>query len=219
MNYEIISALKISLKVSLISTVFVVVLGSFLAYIFSVKNFKGKYILDSLLILPMILPPTVIGYYLILLLGRNGLLGRFIYEKLNISILFTWHSAAIASLIVSFPLMYKTVKSAIDNFDRNLLNMSNSLGHSELETFFKVLLPQVKKNILAGAILSFTRAMGEFGATLMVAGNIMGRTTTMSVLIYSSVSSGEYEKANLMVLFFSIFCLSIVFVSVKLIGR
>jgi len=216
---EILTALKVSLKVSATSTVFVVLTGSFVAYFFSLKNFKGKNILEGILTLPMILPPTVIGYYLILLLGKQGLLGKTLYEQFNISILFSWQAAAIASFIVSFPLMFKTIKSAIDNFDRNLLYMSYSLGHSEIKTFFRVLIPQIRKNVLAGAILSFTRALGEFGATLMVAGSIPGKTTTMSVLIYSYVSSGEYEKTHLIVLFFSIFCLSIVFISIKLIGK
>jgi molybdate transport system permease protein len=175
-----------------------------MAYLLARKSFKGKEILDILLTLPLVLPPTVIGYYLIILTGRNGLIGSYIYHWTGWSIVFTWYAAVLASFVVSLPLMIKTTRAAIESVDQSLINASYTLGHNELATAIKVILPLSKKGILAGTVLSFARAMGEFGATLMIAGNIPGKTNTMPLAIYTSVSSGEWSKANLLVLFFTL---------------
>jgi molybdate transport system permease protein len=175
-----------------------------MAYLLAKKSFKGKEILDILLTLPLVLPPTVIGYYLILLMGRNGFIGSYIYQWTGWSIMFTWYAAVLASFLVSLPLMIKTTRAAIESVDTSLINASFTLGHSELTTAIKVILPLSKKGIVAGAVLSFARAMGEFGATLMIAGNIPGKTNTMPLAIYTSASSGEWSKANLLVLFFTL---------------
>jgi len=168
------------------------------------KNFRGKELLDVLFTLPLVLPPTVTGYYLIILFGRNGLIGRLIYTWTGWSIMFTWYAAVLASFVVALPLMIKTTRAAIESVDRNLIYASYTLGHSELETALRVTLPLAKKGILAGTILSFARAMGEFGATLMVAGNIPGKTDTMPLSIYSRASSGDWSMANWMVIFFTL---------------
>jgi molybdate transport system permease protein len=187
-----------------VATVFVVLVGTGMAYLLARKSFKGKEILDILLTLPLVLPPTVIGYYLIILMGRNGLIGNAIYQWTGWTIMFTWYAAVLASFVVSLPLMIKTTRAAIESVDKSLINASYTLGHSELTTVLKVILPLSKKGIIAGTVLAFARAMGEFGATLMVAGNIPGKTNTMPLAIYTSASSGEWSRANLLVLFFTL---------------
>ncbi len=175
-----------------------------MAYLLARKNFKGKEVLDILLTLPLVLPPTVIGYYLIILMGRNGLVGGYLYRWSNWSIMFTWYAAALASFVVSLPLMIKTTRAAIDSVDKSLISASYTLGHSELTTALKVILPLSKRGIIAGTVLAFARAMGEFGATLMIAGNIPGKTNTVPIAIYASASSGEWSKANLLVIVFTL---------------
>jgi molybdate transport system permease protein len=187
-----------------VATVFVVLVGTGMAYLLARKSFKGKEILDILLTLPLVLPPTVIGYYLIILMGRNGLIGNALYQWTGWTIMFTWYAAVLASFVVSLPLMIKTTRAAIESVDKSLINASYTLGHSELTTVLKVILPLSKKGIIAGTVLAFARAMGEFGATLMVAGNIPGKTNTMPLAIYTSASSGEWSRANLLVLFFTL---------------
>ncbi len=174
------------------------------AYLLAMKDFKGKELLDILFTLPLVLPPTVTGYYLIILFGRNGFIGKVIYEWTGWSVMFTWYAAALASFVVALPLMIKTTKAAIESVDKNLIHASYTLGHSEFETALRITLPLAKRGILAGTVLSFARAMGEFGATLMIAGNIPGKTDTMPLSIYAHASSGDWSKANLMVIFFSI---------------
>jgi molybdate transport system permease protein len=137
-------------------------------------------------------------------MGRNGLLGKYLFHWAGWSIMFTWYAAVLASFIVALPLMIKTTRAAIESVDQNLIKVSYTLGHGELKTFFRVILPLSKKGMIAGAVLSFARAMGEFGATLMIAGNIPGKTATMPIAIYTSASSGEWPKANLMVIFFTL---------------
>jgi len=186
-----------------VATFFVVLVGTGMAYLLARKSFMGKEVLDILLTLPLVLPPTVIGYYLIVLMGRNGLIGGTLYHWTGWSIVFTWYGAVLASFIVSLPLMIKTTRAAIESVDKSLINASYTLGHSELITALKVILPLSKRGIIAGTVLAFARAMGEFGATLMVAGNIPGKTNTMPLAIYTSASSGEWSQANLLVIFFT----------------
>ncbi len=196
--------MRLSLQVAAAATFFIVLFGTCTAYFLARKDFKGKELLDILLTLPLLLPPTVTGYYLILLAGRNGFIGKYIYHWTGWNVMFTWYAAVLASFFVALPLMLKTTRAAIEAVDKNLINISYTLGHGEFKTFFKVILPLAKKGIIAGTILSFARAMGEFGATLMVAGNITGRTDTMPIAIYTSASSGDWSKANLMVIFFTL---------------
>jgi molybdate transport system permease protein len=204
MDNSLLFSLKLSVQVATVATMFVVIVGLFAAYLLSRKNFPGRELLDILLTLPLVLPPTVIGYYLIVLFGRNGLLGRYLYVWTGWSIMFTWYAAALASFIVALPLMVKTTRAAIESVDENLIRASYTLGHSEYWTAFKVILPLAGKGIFAGAILSFARAMGEFGATLMLAGNIPGKTNTMPLAIYSAAAGGDRSEANAMVLLFTL---------------
>jgi molybdate transport system permease protein len=219
MDSSVLFSLRLSLQVALTATAFVMVVGTGVAYLLAMKQFRGKELLDMLFTLPLVLPPTVIGYYLIVLFGRNGLLGNYLYSWTGFSIMFTWYAAVLASFVVALPLMIKTTRAAIESIDRNLINASFTLGHSTLETMFSIVLPLAKKGIIAGAVLSFARAMGEFGATLMVAGNIPGRTDTMPLAVYSSASSGDWSKANLMVLLFTLISGSFLYVANRLSKR
>ncbi len=204
MESSVLFSLRLSLQVASVATLFVMLIGILIAYILARRDFKGKEFLDMLFTLPLVLPPTVMGYYLIVIFGRNGVIGRLIYERTGWSIMFTWYAAALASFVVALPLMIKTTRAGIESVDRNLINASYTLGHSELETAIKVILPLSKKGIIAGTVLSFARAMGEFGATLMIAGNIPGKTDTMPIAIYTYASSGDWSKANNMVIFFTL---------------
>ena len=192
--------LVLTLKVSIISTIIVSVLGVLISYVMARKDFTGKWLVDVLTTLPLVLPPAVTGYLLVILLGKNGIIGMYIFEMTGKSILFTWQAAVIAAIIVSLPLMVKTATSAIEAVDRNLEYAAYTMGRSEFETAFLITLPLAKKGILAGCVLSFARAVGEFGATLMVAGNIPGKTNTMSLSIYGAYQAGDNELADLLVI-------------------
>lgn len=192
-------SIRLSFQVASLAVLLVVILGLPLAYIFARKAFVGRELLDMICTLPLVLPPTVIGYYLIVLFGRNGLIGNLIYEWIGWTIMFTWYAAVLASAVVSFPLLVKTSRAAIESVDKNLINASYTLGHSELSTIIKIILPLAKQGILAGVVLAFARAMGEFGATLMIAGHLPGRTDTMSIEIYSHYSSGELQQVHFMI--------------------
>jgi molybdate transport system permease protein len=204
MDGSVLFSLRLSLQVATAATVLIVLIGTGMAYILARKNFRGKEPLDIFLTLPLVLPPTVTGYYLILFMGRNGLVGKYLFHWTGWSLMFTWYAAVLASFFVALPLMIKTTRAAIESVDRNLIKVSYTLGHGEFKTFFRVILPLSKKGIMAGAVLSFARAMGEFGATLMIAGNIPGKTATMPIAIYTSASSGDWSRANMMVIFFTL---------------
>jgi len=194
-------SLRLSLQVAMTATLFIVIAGTAFAYLFARRDFRGKELLDIFLTLPLVLPPTVTGYYLVVVFGRNGVIGKYLYEWTGWNIMFTWYAAVLASFVVSLPLMIKTTRAAMESVDRNLINASYTLGRTEMETAVRVIIPLARKGIIAGTILSFARAMGEFGATLMVAGNIHGKTDTMPLYIYSLTSGGDWSKANIMVLF------------------
>ena len=204
MDESLLFSLRLSLQVASVATFFVVLCGIGIAYILARKDFRGKEMIDIFFTLPLVLPPTVIGYYLIVFFGRNGFLGRYLYNLAGWSIMFTWYAAVLASYVVALPLMIKTSRAAIESVDENLIKASYTLGHSEWKTMLKIILPLSKRGIVAGTVLSFARAMGEFGATLMLAGNIPGKTDTMPLAIYSHASSGDWSKANIMVIIFTV---------------
>ncbi len=204
MDNTILFSIRLSFQVASVATFFIILFGVSIAYLLARRNFRGKEILDIILTLPLVLPPTVTGYYLILVFGRNGFIGKLIYQWTGWTIMFTWYAAVLASFVVAIPLMIKTARAAIESVDENLINASYTLGHSETETALKVILPLAKRGIAAGAILSFARAMGEFGATLMIAGNIPGKTNTMPISIYSFANSGDWNKAHIMVIFLTL---------------
>jgi molybdate transport system permease protein len=187
--------LRLSLIVVSIATALIGLIGTAFGYLLARYNFRGKDLLDALLTLPMILPPTVTGYYLILILGRRGLLGKPLYDLTGWSVTFTWAAAVIAATVIALPLMVKSARAAIESVDTEYETVSRIMGHSEWETFIRITMPLAARGLLAGIVLSFARAFGEFGATLMLAGNIPGRTQTMPLAIYEAVASGEDERA------------------------
>ncbi|MGB9939767.1 molybdate ABC transporter permease subunit [Methanosarcina sp.] len=200
-NFQLIATpLLLTLKISAIATLFVAVLGILIAYMLAKREFPGKWAADVMITLPMVLPPTVTGYILVILLGKNGMLGSIFTRITGNGILFTWQAAAIAAFVVSLPLMVKTTTSAIGAVDRSVEEAARILGRNEFETALFITLPLAKKGIIAGCVLSFARAVGEFGATLMVAGNIQGKTSTMPLSIYGAYQTGNNELANMLVL-------------------
>lgn len=190
MNY---SPLLISLKAAFIATIITFVLGIYAAYFTTkLKSFKG--LVDGFFTLPLVLPPTVVGFFLLVVLGKNSIIGKFLYTY-GISIVFTPTATIIASSVVAFPLMYRTARGAFENLDRNMIYVARTLGLSEHEIFLKIILPNTLSSLIAGTILAFARALGEFGATIMLAGNIPGKTQTMAVAVYSAVQAGNRELA------------------------
>ena len=187
------SPLLIALKIAVVSTLIVFVLGLLAAGFVSGLR-RGKTIADAILSLPLVLPPTVAGYFILILFGRNGILGD-ILDKLDIRVVFTWQGAALATAVVSFPIMYRGARGAIEQVDRNIIYAARTLGMNEFKVFCKVILPEAGPGIAAAAVLSFARALGEFGATIMVAGNIPGKTRTMSTSVYTAMQSGNRELA------------------------
>ncbi len=211
--------LVITLRIAAISTLIVAILGTIISYILARREFMGKWLVDVLVTLPMVLPPTVTGYLLIVLLGKNGILGKILFDLTGISLLFTWQVAVIAAFVVSLPLMVKTTTAAIEAVDRDFEYAAFTLGRKELETALLITLPLAKKGILAGIVLSFARAVGEFGATLMVAGNIPGRTNTMAISIYSAFQGGNNELANMLVIILVTVSLLSMAITARLVNR
>ena len=193
------SPLWISISTALLATLITFFLGIIVAY--RIVNYKGifKGLIDGLLTLPLILPPTVIGFFLLLLFGKNGPIGNLL-EVFNLSVIFTWSATVIAATVVSFPLMYRTTRSAFEQIDNNIISAARTLGLSELKIFLKIAIPLSWPGIIGGVVLSFARAMGEFGATLMIAGNIPGKTQTMPLAIFFAVEGGDMNKAYLWVI-------------------
>ncbi len=212
----ILPALKLSLLVASIATLIVSVIGIALGFILAKRNFHTKELIDSIFTLPLILPPTVTGYYLILLLGRRGLIGQYIYELTGWTVTFTWQAAVIAASVVALPLMVKSARAAIESVDPKYEIVSYTLGKSEFQTFLRVILPLARRGILAGIILSFARALGEFGATLILAGNIPGKTQTMPLAIYEAVISGENMRAQILALILTVVSVAVIYITNKL---
>jgi len=215
---DVLSPLRLSLQVAVCATIATVIVGVPIAYVLARKRFKGRSILNLVVTLPMVLPPTVIGYILLLVIGRNGLLGKA-YSGLTggeLGIMFTWYAAVIASFVVSLPLMILTSRASMEAVDQELINASYTLGRSEWQTFVHVVIPLSIRGIIAGATLAFARAMGEFGATMMVAGNIAGKTTTMPLMIYNESIYGSWGSALWMVLVFVGLAGVIIYVSSRL---
>lgn len=187
------SPLWLSLRVAFIATLMTFILGVLAAWL-TVKLRRGKGIVDGLFTLPLVLPPTMVGFFLLVIFGKNGFIGQFL-SSIGAPVVFTWTGAVIASTVVAFPLMYRTVRGAFEQLDENLLSAARTLGMSEPKLFWRVMMPNSLPGILAGAVLAFARALGEFGATIMLAGNIPGKTQTVSVAIYTAVQAGNWELA------------------------
>ncbi|MBY0237231.1 MAG: molybdate ABC transporter permease subunit [Burkholderiaceae bacterium] len=210
-------ALALSLKVALWATGLNLLLGTAAGFALArLRVFPGRELLDALLTLPMVLPPTVLGYYLLVLIGKRGPLGAWLFEHFGITLIFSWQGAVIAATLVSFPLVMKSARAAFENLDPQLAQAARVLGLSEAALFFRVSLPLAWRGILAGLLLAFARALGEFGATLMVAGSIPGRTQTLSIAVYEAVQSGQDELANSLVIIISITCVAVLLAAGRL---
>ena len=210
------SPLILSLWVSVIATSIIAVFGILIAYVLARKRFFGRTMLDAFTTLPMILPPTVTGYYLIILLGKNGIIGNYIYKLTGWSVMFTWQAAVIAATVVAIPIMIKSAKAAIESVDIEYEKAAFTLGKSEIETFFLVTLPLAKKGLIAGLVLSFARALGEFGATIMIAGNIPGKTSTMPLAIYRAFQSGEDQLATTLVIILTVVSIAVIYITTRI---
>lgn len=187
------SPLIISLKTALLSTVLTFIIGIYAArFVMKIRHFRG--VIDGIFTLPMVLPPTVVGFFLILILGKNSLIGGLL-SMINITLIFSWGATVVSATVVSFPLMYRTTIGAFEQLDRNLIYAGRTLGMSERKIFYSVILPNSWPGVAAGTVLAFARALGEFGATMMIAGNIPGRTQTISTAIYTAVLSGDRTVA------------------------
>ncbi|EST56221.1 molybdate ABC transporter ATP-binding protein [Brevibacillus panacihumi W25] len=187
--------LLLSLQVAALSTSIVFVIGITLARFMTRRHFFGKHVLESFFLLPLVLPPTVVGFGLLLLFGKNGFLGKLLDQWFGITVVFTLTGAVTASIVVSFPLMYQSAVAAFTSVDRRLEDAARTMGASEWRLFWTVVFPLAWPGLLAGFVLSFARGLGEFGATLMLAGYLPGRTDTIPVAIYFAVESGQMEKA------------------------
>lgn len=198
MNFDL-SPAWISIKVTLIATIIIFFLGLSIAW--WMTNYKGKWqgLLDGIFTLPLVLPPTVAGFGILLLIGKHGPVGEFL-DLLGINIIFSWYAAVIAATVVAFPLMYKTSRGAFEQIDPNILNAARTLGVTEWKVFWRVAVPLAWPGIAAATALSFARSLGEFGATLMVAGSIPGKTQTIPIAIYFATQGGDMKVALVWVL-------------------
>lgn len=210
---NILPALLLSLKVAGCATFINLILGTLLGYALAKTRVLGRDLLDTILTLPMVLPPTVMGYYLLVLFGSQGKLGQWLKQSFDINLIFTWQGAVLAATVVTFPLMVKPARAAFENVNPQLEQAARTLGVNEWAIFFRVTLPLAWRGILAGLLLAFARALGEFGATLMIAGSIPNETQTLSIAVYEAVQAGDDDLANQLVIIISLVCVAILWLT------
>jgi molybdate transport system permease protein len=201
----------LSLKVATAAVIIVVLLGIPLAGHMARRNFPGKDLVEAFVTLPLVLPPSVVGFILLWLFGKNGPLGQFLTGVFHVSVVFNLAGAVIAAAVVSFPMMYQSTKAAMEGVDRTLENAARTLGAGELRVFLSITIPLSWPGIVSGFILSFARSLGEFGATLMIAGNIPGKTQTMPIAIYMANEGGDAATAMILVVIMTVFSFLVIF--------
>jgi molybdate transport system permease protein len=189
--------IRVSLQVAGLATIICIVVGLPMAWLLARHQFRGRTLVEVVVTLPLLLPPTVVGYYLLRALGRGSPVGRFLEDDLGVSIVFTWYGAALAAAIVSIPFLIRTSQSAFEAVDPELEGVAQTLGRGRLGIFWAITFPLAARGIAAGVVLAFARAIGEFGATVVVAGNIPGRTRTLPISVYDAVQAGDIDRANL----------------------
>jgi molybdate transport system permease protein len=199
--------LALTLKVAGCATAINLVLGVAVGWLLARHRFVGREFVDAVLTLPLVLPPTVMGYYLLVLIGKRGWLGSWLMSTFGVNLIFTWQGAVLAATIVAFPLVLRSARTAFEAVNPQLEQAARVLGLGEWAVFFRVTVPMAWPGILAGVLLVFARSLGEFGATLMVAGSIPGRTQTLSVAVYEAVQAGQDDRANFLVAITSIVCI------------
>jgi len=189
--------IRVSLQVAGLATLICIVVGLPMAWLLARHQFRGRTLVEVVVTLPLLLPPTVVGYYLLRALGAGSPFGRFLEDELGIRIVFTWYGAALAAAIVSIPFLIRTSQSAFEAVDSELEGVAQTLGRSRIGVFRAITFPLAARGIAAGVALAFARAIGEFGATVVVAGNIPGRTRTLPISVYDAVQAGDIDRANL----------------------
>jgi len=201
----------LSVKVALLATFIAFFLGIGAAWIMTKKKLPGKNVWETMLILPMVLPPSIVGYLLLQLFGRRGPIGAFLMDTFGVQVVFTWVACVIAAVVVAFPLMYQNAKGAFQSVDENYELAARTLGSSPVKVFWTITMPLSLPGIVSGVILTFARALGEFGATLMLAGNIPGKTQTIPTSIYYAVNTGKDDQAAWLVAVMVIFSFLLIF--------
>ncbi|MBS5926756.1 MAG: molybdate ABC transporter permease subunit [Clostridium sp.] len=202
----------ISLKTSIVSTIIVSILGILLANLLLKKEGKLKNFFESAIMLPLFMPPSLIGYILLMIIGKRSFIGSFLYEYFDFTFIFTWYGAVIAAVITSLPIMYGSAKGALLSIDDTYKEVAADLGATKFQTFYKVTLPLASKGILSGMVLSYARCFGEFGATMMIAGNIPGKTQNIPMAIYYAVERGDSSKANFFAVVVIIISTTLIFI-------
>lgn len=219
MQSDAIVPLLLTLKVASLATILASILGIVVGKMLGRRRSFTRDVAESLLTLPLVLPPTVLGYYLLVVLGREGFIGAWLMRTFGVSLIFTWQGAVIASAVAAFPLILRAARAAFSEVDMQLENAARSLGATESEVFFRVTLPLAWRGVFAGALLAFARAMGEFGATLMVAGSLPGRTQTLSLAIYDAVMAGDDARATTLVIISLITAVILLIAAAQLLQR
>ena len=204
--------LWLSLRVACLATAISLAVGLGLAYVLANRKFRGRHIVEAVVTLPIVLPPTVLGYYLLIVLGRSSPLGDFYESVFGRPLVFTWQAAVVAACFHSIPLLIRAARAAFESVDHTFENAARSLGATEWRVFWKVSLPLARRSIVAAGVFAFARALGDFGVTMMIAGNIPGSTQTMAVAIYDAVQSGQTQVANTLVIVMSALALTILYV-------
>lgn len=210
---DVLTPLSLSLKVALWATVFSAIIGTALGLYLARSRNRLRNVLDTVCTLPMVLPPTVLGYYLLVLFGSHGVLGGWLKDSFGVNLIFSLEGAIIAATVVSFPLVFKPARAAFESVDPRLEQAGRVLGVSELGLVLRISLPLAWRGIMAGVMLGFVRALGEFGATLMIAGSIPGKTQTLSIAIYEAVQAGRDGAANVMALVISAVCIAFLLIA------
>ena len=208
--------LWLSLRVAALATLVSLALGLWIAYVLANRKFRGKELLDAVVTLPLVLPPTVLGYYLLVALGRTSPLGHLYEYLFGAPLVFTWQAAVVASTFHAIPLLVKSARAAFETVDRSYEKAARNLGASDWRVFWRVTLPLSRRAVIAASVLAFARALGDFGATLMIAGDIPGRTQTASIAIYDAVESGDTLVARVLVLVLSAVAIAIVYAANRL---
>lgn len=210
-------ALALTLKVAGCATALNLLLGIGIGYAMARARFPGRDVLDAVFTLPMVMPPTVLGFYLLVLIGSHGPIGAWLLQHFGVRLIFTWQAAVIAATVVAFPLVFKAARAAFETVEPQLEDAARTLGIGEAAIFLRVTLPLAWRGILAGLLLSFARALGEFGATLMVAGSIPGKTQTLSIAVYEAVQAGQDDTAHFLVAITSLVCIAVLLAAGRLV--
>jgi molybdate transport system permease protein len=208
--------LWLSLRVAALATLVSLGLGLWIAYLLANRKFRGKELLDAVVTLPLVLPPTVLGYYLLVVLGRSSPLGQFYEWIFGAPLVFTWQAAVVASTLHAIPLLVKSARAAFDTVDRSYEKAARNLGASDWRVFWRVTMPLSRRAVIAASVLAFARALGDFGATLMIAGDIPGKTQTAAIAIYDAVEGGNTLVARVLVLALSAVAIGIVYAANRL---